>query len=88
MLEFFEDLWEADKESFEDFRVDGETDAPVLTGDPVIDDLERRMAAGEEIGIEELEEAFGDTEVPKSKGKVEADKTQDDYTDLTAPQPQ
>lgn len=86
LLEFFEDLYENDRKQFASFQRPDENEEAVLTGDPVIDELERRLAAGEDIGMEDLEvlEQAVDTE-PQLERIEEADEWDDDYSDLSAP---
>lgn len=78
-VEFLEDKYEADPAaSFE------ETDAHVqfVTGDPVIDQLERDLAEGKEI---DLDKAFSLPPQPAAEQPPEPEEFDDDYTAEPAP---
>ncbi len=86
LLEFFEDLYDADRKEFASFQLPDEGEEAVLTGDPVIDELERRLAAGEDLGTEDLEVLErGVAEEEQTERIEEADEFTDDYSDLSAP---
>lgn len=88
LLEYFEDLYENDKDVFEAFKTPGEIDESVETGDPVTDELVRRLDAGEDLGVEDLEvleRGSGEQPDPQEEGVEDAD-WEDDYSDLSAPE--
>jgi len=75
--------------SVEDYytsKIESRTFINTVTGDPEIDELERRMAAGEDIGIEDLEILEPKTEPVKIQPEdhPEAEEFSDDYSDLPA----
>jgi hypothetical protein len=97
LLEYLEDLYERDKKAFDAFRAPGDEDEgfdPEASDDPIIAELERRLAAGEDIGAEDLEvlepkkaEPIKPTEPaekPKQEELPEAEDFEDDYTPTPA----
>ena len=83
LLEFFEDLFESSPAEFAKLQRPGEGENAVLTGDPIIDELERRIAAGEDLGMEDLEVLEELAMEPALEGTEEVDGFMDDYSDLS-----
>lgn len=77
MLEIFEDLWEKKPEEARK-RLGREGDVVVETGDAEIDEIERRLAAGED--PEELFKDWGE-------GLGDKEEVDDDYDETDEPEP-
>lgn len=75
LLEYFEDLWEHEPIKAMDLLGDYEPDVVLETGDTELDEIERRLARGED--PDEVLKGWGDGE--GSKTEEAPDEIDDDY---------
>lgn len=81
-MEFFEDLWESDPKRAMSLLGTVEEDIVLETGDAELDDVERRLAAGEDPGevLKGWGEGTGDREAASANVTAPADEEfNDDY---------
>ena len=86
-MEFFEDIWENDSARAMQMLGSFEDDIVLETGDKELDDIERRLARGEDPN--EVLKGWGDGEGNKAEAEAAAENIEDiedDYLDEAPPQ--